>query len=372
MKRLLFSALALSIALLCFSQDVWEMANLSDKDWDLSGQLNIQRKINSIFVKNTTPIRYLDKAQNLSNTEEYSILSNNYPSIGLDTYELGHAFELSFEVENRTITKEGPGLPYFPDSRCTRLYFWIIDLIYTTVGDRRETKKIYIIRTTGNPYHEYGYDLIKRDFLYPPYKDGVPSIRKIEISYNSSICDVFISGEIAASIADIKSINQIRISVGGDTYLKISNTSCKVMTKYGQALPYIQRATEYINSNALLASQEMTTAINNGLCCYETYLLRGIAYYLQGYYKSAIEDLTTAIDYSSNNKEKAYYYRGMSKLALDDDSGISDLRNGGQDGIVFLRENNLMDYVPGQKRKKATVTTKRNAPTQTKKPVLKK
>ena len=371
MKRVLSTALVLFIALSCFCQEAWELTNISEKDWNVYGQLNIQKNHNSISLKNPTHFTYRDNAMNLSEAEEYAILSNNYPSIGLDTHGLGRTFELSFEVENRTIPEDGPRLPLFPDLRCTRLYFWTIDLIYTTFSNRQETKKIYIIRTSGNPYYEYGYNFTSREFTLP-YDGGILPVRRIHISFNSPNCEVNLSGSCVARIDDIKCINNIRISIAGQTGITISNTTCKLMTKYGQALPYIQRATDYLNRDAALAAQEMIVAINNGLDCYETYLIRGIAYYMQGYYKSAIEDLTSAISCSSDNKEKAYFYRGMSKLALDDDNGISDLRNGGQEGIVFLRENNLMNCTTGQKKKNTTVTPKQKSHTQKKKPILKK
>lgn len=119
------------------------------------------------------------------------------------------------------------------------------------------------------------------------------------------------------------------------------------------------------------AASEMTTAINKGLKCYETYLMRGLAYYYQDYYKTAIEDFTSAINCTASNKESAYYYRGMSKLELGDDYGVNDLRNGGQEGMVFLRENNLLNYTPGQSKKRQT-TKSNNSPSGSKKPALSK
>lgn len=173
------------------------------------------------------------------------------------------------------------------------------------------------------------------------------------------------------TIYGVKKTHSVQVGVGPGTNLEITNTSCQRMTTYGQALPYLSKATDYIKqNNPSAATNEMTTAISKGLTCYDTYLIRGVAYYLQGYYKSAIEDLTSAINYYANNKEMAYYYRGMSKLALDDDNGINDLKNGGQDGLVFLRENNLMNYVPGQNKK--NTNTKNSSTTHTKKPALTK
>ena len=199
--------------------------------------------------------------------------------------------------------------------------------------------------------------------------------RRFKIYFDNETLKIYDKNgdNLAKTIYGVKNVRTIQVGAGPGTELEITNTSCQRMTIYGQSLPYLQKAANYLdNNNASSAANEMTTAINKGLKCYDTYLMRGVAYYMQGYYKSAIEDLTSAISYSANNKELAYYYRGMSKLALDDDYGINDLKNGGQDGLVFLRENNLMNYTPGQSKRKTTTQKKPSSPSQPKKPVLKK
>ena len=177
---------------------------------------------------------------------------------------------------------------------------------------------------------------------------------------------------LAKTIYGVKNVRYISVCAGPGTHLAITNTSCLKMTTYGQAVPYIARAAEYFqNEQYSSAASEMTKAIDKGLKCYQVYLMRGCAYYFQTYYKSAIEDFSTAINYSANNKETAYYYRGLSKLQLNDDSGINDLRYGGQEGMVFLRENDLLNYTPGQ-NKKIQSSRRSNKSAQQKKPALTK
>lgn len=362
MKRLLFTALAFSIALLCFSQDAWELTNISDKDWNVSGNLSINRYTNGIELRNTLPIKNY-----VSSTKDglTKMLSEGHPFVVLDANKLGTAFVLSFDVKNKTIP---------PREQWDKYSFWMIDIAYVDKLGRVKSNKNWVARTPGNPNHEYNYNPNgSYKGLGSPYGGGVKPSRSVEIYSNDNKLYVSIGDEEVASIDDVASIRSVKVYVSAGTTICIDNTKCRKMTVFGQALPYLQKAMDCLdNNNPSSAANEITAAINKGIKCYDTYLIRGLAYYLQGFYKSAIEDLTSAIGCSSNNKEKAYFYRGMSKLALDDDNGISDLRNGGQEGIVFLRENDLMDYDPGKKKKNVTVTPKRNSPTQTKKPILKK
>jgi hypothetical protein len=57
-------------------------------------------------------------------------------------------------------------------------------------------------------------------------------------------------------------------------------------------------------------------------------------------------------------KENLHFIRGFSKLSLKDDTGVDDMRNAGEIGMRFLRENGLSDYVPGQSNKTPTTKNK--------------
>lgn len=362
MKRLLFTVLVLSVALLCFSQDAWELTNVSDNDWNVSGNLSISRYTNGIELRNTLPIKDYVKSTKDRLTK---MLSEGNPFVILDANKLGTAFVLSFDVKNKTIP---------PREQWDKYSFWMIDIAYVDKLGRVKSNKNWVARTPGNPNHEYNYNPNSSYVgLGTNYKGGLKPSRSVEIYSNDSKLYVSIDDEVVTSIDDVTSIQSVKVHVSAGTTIWINNTKMQKMTVWGQALPYLQKAMDYLdNKNPSSAANEMTMAINKGIKCYDTYLIRGFAYYMQGYYKSAIEDLTSAISYSANNKEKAYFYRGMSKLALDDDNGISDLRNGGQEGIVFLRENNLLNYTPGQKKKNTTVTPKQNSHTHKKKTSLTK
>jgi hypothetical protein len=71
---------------------------------------------------------------------------------------------------------------------------------------------------------------------------------------------------------------------------------------------------------------------------------------MQEHYKTAIEDLSNALGQygiSSENKESAYYLRGLCRANIGDEECVNDMRKAGQDGKIWLRENNLENYVVG-------------------------
>lgn len=362
MRLFIFITITLFTTRICFPQDAWELSNVTDRDWVVNGNLKINRYSDCIVLKNEVIIKRFITAEGMT-----KMLSEGYPYVALDANKLGNLFDLSFDINNRTYAPAPRGKDYF---KC--FLFWMIEVAYTDIAGRDKTNRNWVIRTSADTSNEYNYNSIKGDFIEPPYKGGVKSSRHVEVYSNDDKIKVTIDNETVASINDVGSVKDVKVYVSAGATLHLSNTKLKKLTIQGQAMPYIQKAMDFIAGNdPSSAAHEMTVAINKGLLCYDTYFTRGYAYYLQGYYKSAIQDLNSAINYSSKNKENAYFYRGMSKLALNDDQGIYDLRNGGQEGIVFLRENNLLDYVPGQGNKKAD-TRKRVTSSPQKKAALKK
>lgn len=83
---------------------------------------------------------------------------------------------------------------------------------------------------------------------------------------------------------------------------------------------------------------------------FDVLFARGFAYAMQEHYKTAIEDFTKALSQygiTSENRESAYYLRGLCRANIGDEECVNDMRKAGQDGKIWLRENNLENYVVG-------------------------
>lgn len=363
LKVILLGILLISIFNSSFGQNVWESFGTSSSPWGISSKLTTySNTVSKIDVKNLNNQTQEDRKNGTWSAENVWINLSSYNEAHLD---------INFTVKN--VIPSSYVNPYHNYNQ----WYWSVSVDYTnTSGQDKYFHLNYFTGKNSNSYYTYEESCITDNGTQSKWESTSSlDYRKFRILFEDNTVKIYDTNgsKLVKTIYDVKKLRFIQVGAGPGTNLQITNTSCLKKTIYGQSLPYIQKAASYLsNDNPSSAASEMTSAINKGLKCYDTYLTRGVAYYTMGYYKSAIEDLTTALTYSANNKELAYYYRGMSKLALDDDYGINDLKNGGQDGLVFLRENNLMNYVPGQSKKKTTTPKKKTNTSQPKKPALRK
>lgn len=361
-KLIILGVYLISIFNTVYSQNVWESFGTSSSPWVISPDLKI-------ISKSTYKVEFQNLTFQSEEEKKNKTWSAQLAYVNLTSYN-ETPLDIAFTVRN--IIPSNLSNIYKDDG-----WYWYVSVDYTTTSGQDKYYKIIY-----HAYKNYSTISVSTNSNDNGVSSGWKKIspldaRRFRFLFDDNQFQIYNDrgDNLEKTLYGVKKIRYINIGIGPGTNLQITNTSCQKMTVYGQSLPYLQKAANYLdNNNASSAASEMTTAINKGLGCYETYLMRGIAYYKQGYYKSAIEDFTTAISYSANNKETAYYYRGMSKLAIGDDYGINDLRSGGQEGMVFLRENNLLNYTPGQKK---TTPQKRNSSSQSKssqpkKPVLKK
>lgn len=347
------------------SQNIWESFGTSSSPWSVSTDLES-------YSNTTSKVDFMNK--NYQSEEDKRNNKWSAKTIWISTSSNQNSpLDISFSVEN--IIPSNLRNIYHKDNH----WYWYVEIEYTTsAGQNKYFKLNYVTSKYSDSNNTYQEACTTDNGTQSKWETTTSlKVRRFRILFDDGEIKIYDSygDHLAKTIYNVKNVRFVEVGASTGTHLEVTNTSCQRMTTYGQSLPYLQKAANYMdNNNASSAASEMTTAINKGLKCYDTYLMRGIAYYIQGYYKSAIEDLSSAINYSASNKEMAYYYRGMSKLALNDDYGINDLKNGGQDGLVFLRENNLMNYTPGQNKKKTTTNTakKKTTSSQSKKPALKK
>lgn len=98
------------------------------------------------------------------------------------------------------------------------------------------------------------------------------------------------------------------------------------------------------------------------------YYYRASAYYCLKEFYAAIQDCNRALSYdlNSENASAIYYLRGLCYFLINDkESGISDMKNAGEDGIKFLDENGFNETASKPQRNnnkmtKTTTTQRRN------------
>ena len=351
---------------IALGQNVWESFGTSSSPWTISS--NLKTEINTLSKTDVFNRNYATADNKKNNTWSSELMWINTSSYNEAPLDIAFTVKAVIPVNKTNI---------YGYQNDVNGWYWKFQVLYTTTSGQDKHYDInFHTDYYSNSHNTYTSSNTSDNGVSSDWKNiNSLDTRRFRILFDDNQIKIYDDrgDNLAKTIYGVKKVRYIQLGLGPGTQLQITNTSCQKMTIYGQSLPYLQKAANYLdNNNASSAASEMTTAINKGLKCYDTYLMRGVAYFMQGYYKSAIEDLTSAINYSASNKELAYYYRGMSKLALDDDYGINDLKNGGQDGLVFLRENNLMNYTPGQSKKKTTTQKKSSTSSQSKKPALKK
>ncbi len=77
---------------------------------------------------------------------------------------------------------------------------------------------------------------------------------------------------------------------------------------------------------------------------YNIYMKRANAFIKMKFYKNAISDITHAISFKQT--EEAYLLRGKLKISERDNSFVEDLRKGGFEGEIILKEMGINPYAP--------------------------
>ena len=214
-------------------------------------------------------------------------------------------------------------------------------------GATDEFGKYYSNKKRQNIYNGYTseYDTDNK-YWYKLYPSEEREEREVKIVVTNTEVNVYVSGK-SAPIKTFKNANGVSyIGAVVGTAANVVVTDFKILrqTNYAAAKPKIAEAAQaLVNQNYSAAASIATNIIDNLHKSAEVYMLRAGAYVGMGYFKTAIEDYTRAINFSSNdNDEEAYYMRGLCKFHLEDRSCVDDFRRGGQQGRVFLNEHDWL------------------------------
>ena len=155
-------------------------------------------------------------------------------------------------------------------------------------------------------------------------------------------------------------ISTIEVKCGNAARVIVSNFQMKRQTDLAVAPKTLERAIDLIEKKnykqAIITLTQLIRCIEHPV----PYYYRAKAYAGDESYKSAIEDCNNALKFQCDYKLKAdiHFVRGFCKIALNDDSGVNDMRMAGDRGMKFLRENGLLNYMPKQSKKATTTKNK--------------
>ena len=134
--------------------------------------------------------------------------------------------------------------------------------------------------------------------------------------------------------------DKLEIIAGSASHVVVDSFKIEQVSVFGKVEPYIVEGdNNYEEGNFFEAVVNYSKAIERGYEEYDIYFRRGMTYMQSQLYISAIDDFTKALSYKES--EEAYFYRGMAKMQNRDLSGLADLKLGGLQGSIFLKEYEL-------------------------------
>lgn len=191
-------------------------------------------------------------------------------------------------------------------------------------------------------------------------------IRQFKIIYDGLSTVKFYANdgnELVKTFTNAKGIKWVGIKVGTASNIIVTDFKVLRQTDYGLAKPEIDRAIQEYNKENYSNTISIISRVLDNYKAAFPYYIRGRAYSSNKYNKAAVDDYTSALSYSCDAelRRNIYFNRGLCRLLLEDyDNGVSDMRNAGEEGKAFLKEYNLENYQPGQ-RKSATGGTRSNS-----------
>lgn len=329
-----------------FSQDEWEDATPSGLKWDVNYNLSsYSSSLSNLKVANLIPETKEDKKNN--RWQSYSADLN---------YQIKESrpFEITMDVTNL-------------NNRGDYKY-----AVYENGKQKWHSKTIYWgysigVNTTsgGTAYYSHHY-ADKKDSAYSysntdehdsdsgqwtTYYGGKNHSIKVEYDGDHTI-RIYDNGRCVKTFYNAKSICYYGVKVGTAAQVQATNLRIRRKSNYGMAKPRIDEAMSKMQKEDWYnAAKDLTYVIETlRYTNFDVLFARGFAYAMQEHYKTAIEDFSKALNQygiTTENRESAYYLRGLCRANIGDEQCITDMRKAGQDGKIWLRENDLENYVVG-------------------------
>lgn len=341
-------------ASICFSQEEYEYVNTSSWRWSYNQELSFNNNTaDKLLVANN----HAESSENQKN----NIWSWQTTWLEIPVLK-GSSYTITFSIKNEHnpklykykvmgVDKKGKPKEMWHD---TDIYWGLTFQCNDNYGKKQEFDQNYCNRRKMNNSYTYttsnnsdsktwraNEDIDTRTFKVE--YDGISTLR-IYGGYGSTLVKTFYNTD---------GLRWIGVRCGCAAQILMTNLKMYRQTAFGTALPTIIEASELIDKKEYSKAISKLTQVLNSYKGSLPYYYRARAYIGQEYYKSAIEDCNSALQYKCETElmNNIYFLRGFSKLLLNDDSGVTDMRQAGTLGMTFLRENDLLNYEPGKSNK---------------------
>ena len=368
--RFFLSFLMMFFACNCYSSEDEEYEYVNTSSWKWSYNSDLKYYSNStekLQVFNNNAVSIEDEKNNKWSSK----------NVWLDIpVEEGKAYTITFHIKNENNPRYYKYKVWGKDKKGvlkekwheTDIYWGLMFQGEDKYGGKQEYYIYYDSKRNVNEKYTYTsvYDSDNRT-----WRGNVDiETRTIKVTYDGVSVVKLYSGygeSLMKTINQTKGLTKIGITCGSAAQILVTDFKFLRQTAFGKVLPEIARAVEQIENKNNSSAISILTNVLSSYKGATPYYYRARAYLGSDYYKSAIDDCNNGLtfDCSKELKEKFYFVRGLSKLMLKDDSGVSDMRQGGEVGMRFLRENDLLDYKPGQKVQLSQENRNRSQPNRT-------
>ena len=363
MRKRIFTSLVFmfSFFFALFSQEQeWEYMNLSSWSWSSHSELKYtSRSISKLDVWN----EIAETDENYKNNKWHSATTwMNCQSIGT------RACTISFNAKNarnplthkfKTYKPDGTEVWYNDSSskKGGENLYWGISLEVNNVYGGQSSFNIHYC----NQYYKdnsYPYTSTKTHNSDSQKWTDISDreVRQFKITYDGISTIKFYANdgnELIKTFTNVKGISRIGIIVGTASNIVVTDFKVLRKTDYGLAKPEIDRAIQEYNKENYSSTISIISRVLDSYKAAFPYYIRGRAYSSNKYNKAAVDDYTAALSYSCDAelRRNIYFNRGICRLLLEDyDNGVADMRNAGEEGKAFLKEFDLENYQPGQRK----------------------
>lgn len=341
-KALLLFIFFLPLSL--FAQSEWEDATPSGLKWDIDLKLSwYNTTLTNLKVANLIPETKEDKKN--KKWRSYNAELN---------YQIKESrpFEITFDVTNLNNRADYKYAVYDGKKKKwhSKEIYWGYEIgVNTTSGSTQYFTRNYSDKKSDSYHHTSYTDTDSRG--WSSYYGGKSHSIKIEYNGDHTI-KVFDNGTLVKTFYNSKSICYLGFKVGTAALVQATNLKIRRKSNYGMAKPKIDEAMSKMQKQEWYnAARDLSYVIGTlRYTDYSVYYTRGVAYAMQENYRTAIEDFSKALNLTgltSEQREGAYYVRGLCRASIGDDECVNDMRKAGQDGKIWLRENQLEDYIVG-------------------------
>lgn len=343
-KKLVTFLIGILFALPAFSQEEWEDATPSGLKWDIDLKLTwYNSALNNLKVANLIPETKEDKKNNRWTSYNakinYQIKETRPFEITVDVTNLNNRSDYKYAVY------EGKKQKWH-----SKAIYWGYEIgVNTTSGGTAYYNRNFSDNKSDSYYSTSVYDSDTRSWT-SHYGSKSHSLR-VEYDGDHTI-RIYDNGTCVKTFSNAKSVCYFGFKAGTASQIQATNFKVRRKSNYGMAKPRIDEAMSKMQKEDWYnAARDLTYVIENlRYTNFDILFARGFAYAMQEHYKTAIEDFTKALSQygiTTENRESAYYLRGLCRANIGDEQCITDMRNAGQDGKIWLRENDLENYVVG-------------------------